>query len=132
MEKSFEDHERQIDMISRQRDDALSEVQILRNLTRQQNDDVSQFEKKAEESIKKMNEAQTELDKRLGMINNIDFTLEEKDQKIVALKQKVEIWRNERYKFSEEAANLADRLAEANSQIEILKKDLKKQDAAVE
>ena len=45
------------------------------------------------------------------MINNIDFTLEEKDQKIVALKQKVEIWRNERYKFSEEAANLADRLA---------------------
>ena len=57
MEKSFEDHERQIDMISRQRDDALSEVQILRNLTRQQNDDVSQFEKKAEESIKKMNEA---------------------------------------------------------------------------
>ena len=119
-------------MISRQRDDALSEVQILRNLTRQQNDDVSQFEKKAEESIKKMNEAQTELDKRLGMINNIDFTLEEKDQKIVALKQKVEIWRNERYKFSEEAANLADRLAEANSQIEILKKDLKKQDAAVE
>ena len=44
-------------MISRQRDDALSEVQILRNLTRQQNDDVSQFEKKAEESIKKMNEA---------------------------------------------------------------------------
>jgi hypothetical protein len=44
-------------MISRQRDDAVSEVKILRNLTRQQNDDVSVFEKKAEESIKKMNEA---------------------------------------------------------------------------
>jgi hypothetical protein len=31
------------------------------------------------------------------MINNIDFTLEEKDKKILALKKKVEEWRNERY-----------------------------------
>ena len=58
-----------------------------------------------------MQSMQQELDKRIGLITNIDQTLQEKDEKIVKLKKQVEHWRTERYAFASETESTKDRLA---------------------
>jgi conjugal transfer/entry exclusion protein len=109
----------------------MTEVQILRNLTNNQREQVASFEEQSKIAINKMTDLQAELDKRIGLITNIDQTLQEKDEKIITLKKKVEQWRTERYEFAAETDSVKDRLAEANKTIETLKRDLVRQDEAV-